>query len=480
MPTAPELFAQFRRPPPKKKGGQDLTIRLRDADEELIRKKLLARLKRRWSTEDDGEALRSALFTGLLEDYVLESSGAEVQTLVRSMSDGTDTRVTMPEFLGVAQPAPAPPQWRKPDPDELTRTFLAVTYKKSTGDFALPQPLKEFSANMQGTVRALACIRSVTPIEAPCIPDTHPFVTKDGQVVRVVEPDGTGKVRLAKERRHRFMHPKSTGVNDVAGFIWCNLSMQQVCTMSGDELIKELGIAFDPLEGTMTFKGVLGWDDVAIEALKRKVRERKLDVVGPLKLSANALIVDPERASLVIQKKRDDNKKDPYAVFGGGFQTGDTDKSDSYVVGDSGSIVRCVRREVYEESNLSLPLDKGAPFDRIPAMLLLQTHPGFIQVCFLGWRASSEEVEECLRLKRERGPNTEGGPRLLPMSIHSPLAREVGRFSVAEQLKNWHLNVKTQWRPAGLLAIYSWYRLGCPGATETQRDQLIREMESQT
>jgi 8-oxo-dGTP pyrophosphatase MutT (NUDIX family) len=478
MARAREIFEDFREEPARG-DGVDVKIRVRKSINNLLEETVLPKLKERWHTEDDADAWRCALFAGIADDYLALHGGGEVLSLVKSLAGNSVASVSLQEFLEVTSAVhPLLPQT---DHDALTRDFLRICYAKHpASDFALPSPIEGFKANMRGCVRALGWVRSIPYIEPTFIEkDFHAFPLPDGGVVQVVRDDGTGQKELDADRASRF-GKAGTGVNDAGVFIWCHLSMKQVNSMPRHELMRELGIVFDPLEGVLQFTKVFAWDDVAIGKLKKAVGDR---AIGPMKLSANALVVDRERSALVIQKKRDSDsknpdldKKDPYAIFGGGLQHTDPSQNNSYVVGDSGSMLRCVRREVMEEANLPLPLDRGAPFADVPAVLLFQTHPGFIQVCFLGWRVSPEDVDECFRLKIDRPRNTEGGPTRLYLTMHSPQAREYPGFTFAEQLTNWQER-RTQWRPAALLGLYAWFRAGCPGISTDQASKLRKEME---
>jgi hypothetical protein len=358
------------------------------------------------------------------------------------------------------------------DPDKLTREFLNHCYESGVG-FRLRPWGGLHEPNTKGVARALAWLQ-VPPeivVSKETNVDEHSFPMRDGTTIQLAEGP-TEVADLAARRAAHTTGKGGTGVNEYSPFVWCNYSVDELAadSLTATEFIQEISSNYVPETGFIKLD-MFALDHVGINGLVEKAKAR--GVVGPLRLSANVLIADPDAGSVVVQQKRDKKKNYPRHTFGGAFMVADPKQEDSYLPSDGSDMVRCARREVLEESNIALPLSSRRPFRDIPALLLLQTDPPFLQTCFLGWQAPTAEIEHCFEFKSSESnrPNEEG------FALRIPLVQTKGRQlqSVAESFSE-PAEARKPWRPTGLLALYAWYRIGCPGIREEAKKRLEDEL----
>lgn len=169
------------------------------------------------------------------------------------------------------------------------------------------------------------------------------------------------------------------------------------------------------------------------------LREKNLAGPMPFQVSANVVVVCPSRNCLVMQRKGNvAHPSHPHTglihTFGGGYLA-----PRNKAVNDLGRLLRTARREVFEESNLSLSHDLiGEP---PPAIILKQDFLSFFQYAYLGWPISAAELDS-----RNTG-NPEGGVEHIEFKDLPELLEQPDR-----------------WASAGAMAALMWLGLGAPGA----------------
>lgn len=413
----------------------------------------------------NADVLRAAVFAGLLDHIMAKHSNLATKTLVRHYDDAAriDRLTPIDEFLGLVSgsaPVVKPINPPRIDPDQLTRYLRKYVYEIKDDDSFELEPWDGVHApNTIGTVRALGWLKTKPNVDKPKSVDvrTSEFKCEDGAILKVCDSDFEF-TELERERREQLEKSHGTGVNEFAPFVWCQLPLETVYAQNDPagihRFLDSFDATFDADGGKLVFRTIYALDDVAFRKLHDKARAINPPVVGPIKLSANVLMTDPSSDSLIIQKKRDPKKFHPRHTFGGSLTAANPYQGNSYAVGDDGDFVRCARREILEESNVALALTSKKPYEDIPALLMFQSHPPFLNVTFLGWEVPIGETEE---IDVRGAGNDEGRPLRIPLT-----SADHGYQSV-QALFPFDDGLTEAWRPAGLLAMFAWYKIGCPG-----------------
>ncbi len=151
-------------------------------------------------------------------------------------------------------------------------------------------------------------------------------------------------------------------------------------------------------------------------------------------ISANAVIVCPERKELILHRRAAESRTYPHCLHtvGGGYMPpGIGPKDDQY------SLKETVIREVDEETRVHFTIDT---LPRILAMLEERT--GFVQFAFLGVRISGAQCDQL-----PQNPNPAEGRR-----------ENVPFDQLGKRL------LESNWVPTGRAAVLAWLGLGAPGA----------------
>ena len=167
----------------------------------------------------------------------------------------------------------------------------------------------------------------------------------------------------------------------------------------------------------------------------------------PALLSGNALVFCEETRELLLHRRAEDSQTYPGALhtLGGGYIPPGMGHSD-----DQHSLVNTARREVLEESKVSLAWETPPPM-----LLSTELTTGFVQFVLLGVNVSRYDIERA-------SPNREGtGLSRVPFDeLHDSLAGGDSPDPAASH---------TGWVPSGKAHVLTWLALGAPGAKSRPR-----------
>ena len=274
-------------------------------------KGLVGELKMQWGESDNTAALRGALFAGSLDALMrLEKEAPKTETLVRyhDSAAGLDRLESMTDFLGLpnAQATPAAScQVSDLLVDQMTQEFLRDCYDH-TCNYRLPTwRSPQHEPNTVGVARALAWLHKPPEIEIlkDTGIDTHEFPMKTGTPIKLVESKAE-RARLKAARGKEKTGKGGTGVNEYSPFVWCNLSVDEIASHNFTALgfINQHAQQYSADDGSLKLR-MHALDHVGIKWLIKKAEAR--GVIGPLRLSANALIADPTAGSVVVQRSEE-------------------------------------------------------------------------------------------------------------------------------------------------------------------------------
>jgi hypothetical protein len=178
------------------------------------------------------------------------------------------------------------------------------------------------------------------------------------------------------------------------------------------------------------------WNDDPLTIYYRTADQAEVETLReggsrPNILSASVVVCCPESKELVLHRRADRS-----ATYGGHLHTmGGSYIPKAVVRSDGSSLIRTAKREVLEESGLSITLSRP-----VPTILCKEIDTGFIQFVLLGATIN-------LREKGALTASWEGGPVVVPF----------------DQLPDRLLSTTEVWVPSGKVHVLSWLVLGAPG-----------------
>jgi triacylglycerol esterase/lipase EstA (alpha/beta hydrolase family) len=205
-----------------------------------------------------------------------------------------------------------------------------------------------------------------------------------------------------------------------------------------DSLIS--GGGYNDLHGLVTEGSVLQTDPMhfVIQTLDyATVSVLRSEGAKPQLLSASAVVVCPEKESIVLHKRA--NRSATYHArvhtLGGAFVPPSLRGKEADRSGPRSTVIR----ELFEEAQILVGVD-----DHPPIMIAKELSTGFVQVVYLGFQVSSSGLTPL-------SPNKEGTPFLvtfqdLPQFLRNP-----------------------DWVPTGRAHVLAWLALGAPGAGKKPR-----------